>query len=176
MGGMGGQAQYSDGYWTSNDGLTLHYRDYAGSKSRPPIICIPGLTRNARDFEHVAKRLAGDWRVICVELRGRGESAYAKDPATYNPVQYVQDVTALLDELAIDRFVSIGTSMGGLMTIIMGYTMPGRIAGCLLNDIGPEVETTGLDRIMDYLGQGRTFPTWMHAARAVEETHAAARS
>ncbi len=172
-------SQFEDRYWTSQDGLKLHYRDYAatgdGPADRPVVLCMHGLTRNARDFEVVAARLAENgWRVICPDMRGRGDSAYAKDPATYNPVQYVQDVTVLLDELAIDRFVSIGTSMGGLMTIIMGYTMPGRIAGCLLNDIGPEVETVGLDRIMDYLGQGRTFPTWMHAARAIEETHGAA--
>ena len=116
---MGGQAQYSDGYWTSKDGLTLHYRDYAGSKSRPPIICIPGLTRNARDFEHVAKRLAGDWRVICVELRGRGESAYAKDPMTYVPATYVEDMELLLAELKIKKFVSISTSLGGLVTMLL---------------------------------------------------------
>lgn len=169
-------SQFEDRYWTSQDGLKLHYRDYAASgevpEGRPPVLCMHGLTRNARDFEEVAPRLAANgWRVICPDMRGRGDSAYAKDPATYNPVQYVQDVTVLLDELAIDRFVSIGTSMGGLMTIIMGYSMPDRIAGCLLNDIGPEVETAGLDRIMEYLGQGRTFPTWMHAARAVEESH-----
>ena len=83
-------AAWSDGYWWSNDGLRLHYRDYAGSASRPPIICIPGLTRNARDFEGVAERLAGEWRVICVDLRGRGESAYAKDPMTYVPLTYWQ--------------------------------------------------------------------------------------
>ena len=78
--------RWSDGYWESSDGLRLHYRDYAGGADRPPILCIPGLTRNARDFEGVAERLAGEWRVICVELRGRGESAYAKDPMTYVPL------------------------------------------------------------------------------------------
>lgn len=167
-------SQFEDRYWTSQDGLKLHYRHYAGRDDRPVVLCMHGLTRNARDFEDVAARLAGEWRVICPDMRGRGDSAYAKDPATYNPVQYVQDVTVLLDELGIDRFVSIGTSMGGLMTIIMGYTMPDRIAGALFNDIGPQIETLGLDRIMDYLGQARTFPTWMHAARALEETHGAA--
>ena len=68
-------AAWSEGYWWSKDGLRLHYRDYEGAGDRPPIICIPGLTRNARDFEGVAERLAGTWRVICVELRGRGDSA-----------------------------------------------------------------------------------------------------
>jgi pimeloyl-ACP methyl ester carboxylesterase len=67
-------ASWSDGYWWSNDGLRLHYRDYGGDPSRPPILCIPGLTRNARDFEAVAERLAGKWRLICVELRGRAQT------------------------------------------------------------------------------------------------------
>jgi pimeloyl-ACP methyl ester carboxylesterase len=105
-------AAWSDGYWWSNDGLRLHYRDHAGPADRPPIICIPGLTRNARDFEGVAGRLGGSWRVICVELRGRGESAYAKDPMTYVPLTYLQDMEALIRELGLERFILFGTSLG----------------------------------------------------------------
>ena len=71
--------EWSDGYWSSSDGLKLHYRDYAGPATKPPILCIPGLTRNARDFEGVAARLAGKWRVLCVELRG---GARAPTPRT----------------------------------------------------------------------------------------------
>src|SRR5690606_27858455 len=82
------RAAYEDRYYWSHDGLRLHYRDYAGPKDkfphdRPIILCIPGLTRNARDYEAVAERLAGRWRVWCLDLRGRGDSAYAKDPLTY---------------------------------------------------------------------------------------------
>ena len=73
---------WSDGYWWSNDGLRLHYRDYPGDASRPPILCIPGLTRNARDFEGVAERLSPDWRVISVDLRGRGEISLHLDLAS----------------------------------------------------------------------------------------------
>jgi pimeloyl-ACP methyl ester carboxylesterase len=167
---------YSDEFWTSRDGLKLHYRDYparAERSARPPLLCLPGLTRNARDFAVLAGRLAGDWRVICPEMRGRGDSAYAKDSATYNPPQYVEDVTELLDQAGIERFVAIGTSLGGLMTMIMAATMPQRIAGALLNDIGPQIESTGLARIGSYVGQGRSFPTWMHAARALEEAQSA---
>jgi pimeloyl-ACP methyl ester carboxylesterase len=163
---------YSDEYWTSQDGLKLHYRDYPARSERaakPPILCLPGLTRNARDFASLAGRLAGEWRVICPEMRGRGDSAYAKDSTTYNPAQYVADVTELLDRLGIERFVSFGTSLGGLMTMLMAARMPERIAGALLNDIGPEIEAAGLARIAGYVGQGRSFPTWMHAARALEE-------
>lgn len=161
---------FSDGYWSSRDGLKLHYRDYPGREDRPPVLCLPGLTRNARDFENLARRLAGDWRVICPELRGRGDSAYAKDSASYNPMQYAEDITALLEEAGIERFVAIGTSLGGLLTMLLAYTGPERIAAAVINDIGPDIEEAGLARIRTYVGQGRSFATWMHAARAIEES------
>jgi len=163
-------ADWSNGVWWSNDGLRLHYRDYAGSASRPPIICIPGLTRNARDFEGVADRLAGDWRVICVDLRGRGESAYAKDPMTYVPLTYLQDMEALVRELALERFVLFGTSLGGLIAMLMAMSGGNRIAGALLNDVGPVLETRGLDHIRSYVGRPQSWPTWLHAARALQES------
>jgi pimeloyl-ACP methyl ester carboxylesterase len=166
---MAGKAQYVDRYWISDDGLRLHYRDYAGPKSKPPILCIPGLTRNARDFEHVAERLAGQWRVICVDLRGRGESASAKDSATYTPVTYLADLEALLADLKIKRFVAFGTSLGGIMTMLLALAKPGRIAGALINDIGPDVEAAGLDRIKAFAGKSQIWPTWVHAARGVAE-------
>jgi pimeloyl-ACP methyl ester carboxylesterase len=161
--------EWSDGYWWSNDGLRLHYRDYAGSASRPPILCIPGLTRNARDFEGVAERLAGKWRVICVELRGRGESAYAKDPMSYVPLTYLQDMEALIAELKLGRFVLFGTSLGGLITMLLAASAKDRIAGALLNDIGPVMETRGLEHIRSYVGRSQNWPTWLHAARAIAE-------
>ncbi|HEX4848801.1 MAG TPA: alpha/beta hydrolase [Novosphingobium sp.] len=163
-----GQA-YADRYWTSSDGLRLHFRDYPGRADRPPVLCLPGLTRNGRDFSHVAERLSGEWRVICPDLRGRGDSAYAKDSATYIPLQYAEDLTLLLEQEGIGRFVSVGTSLGGLITMIFAMTMPDRLAGALLNDVGPEIAPEGLERIRGYVGQGRSFPTWMHAARALQE-------
>lgn len=166
--------QYADCHWTSRDGLKLHYRDYPGRSDRPAIVCLHGLTRNARDFAVLAERLAGEWRVICPEMRGRGDSAYARDPASYNPMQYVEDVTLLLDELGLDRFVAIGTSLGGLMTLVMAMTMRERLAGVVLNDIGPVLEASGFARIQGYVGQARNYPTWMHAARGLEESQGVA--
>ena len=165
---------YSDCYWQSRDGLKLHYRDYAGRDERPPIVCLPGLTRNARDFEGLAAHLAGDWRVICPEMRGRGDSAYARDSATYNPLQYIEDLAELFAQAGITRFVAVGTSLGGLLTMVIAMTQPQMLAGVVLNDIGPVIEPAGLERIRDYVGQGRSFPTWMHAARGLEETQAVA--
>lgn len=161
---------YTDGYWTSRDGLKLHYRDYAGRDDRPPVLCLPGLTRNARDFEDVAARLAGEWRVLCVELRGRGDSAYARDSATYNPLQYLEDLGELFDQAGLERVVAFGTSLGGLLTMMIAATTPQRLAGALLNDIGPELNPAGIERIRGYVGQARNFPTWMHAARALAES------
>ncbi|HEY9579273.1 MAG TPA: alpha/beta hydrolase [Rhizorhapis sp.] len=165
-------AEYKDGYWWSNDGLRLHYRDYEGASHRPPILCLPGLTRNARDFEPVANRLAGQWRLICPEMRGRAESGYAKDPMTYVPLTYVQDIERLLAELGISRFVAFGTSLGGLITMLLAATRPKRLAGVLLNDIGPAIEEAGLQRIRAYVGTGGSYPTWVHAARALAENNA----
>lgn len=169
---MGERRNYSDGYWWSKDGLRLHYRDYAGADDQPPVLCFPGLTRNARDYAPLAERLAGKRRVILVEFRGRGESAYAKDPMSYVPLTYLQDVEALLDELGIARFVAVGTSLGGIVTMLLAATDGGKLAGVVLNDVGPELEPGGLARIRAYVGKAVWHPTWMHAARAVAESNA----
>lgn len=163
---------FEDGYWWSPDGLRLHYRDYAGGQDgRPPILCLPGLTRNARDFEMLASRLAGEWRLICPDLRGRAESAYAKDSMTYVPLTYLQDISRLLADLAISRFVLVGTSLGGIIGMLIAATHPEWLAGAVLNDVGPVIEEKGLDRIRSYVGVGSTHPSWVHAARALEEAN-----
>jgi pimeloyl-ACP methyl ester carboxylesterase len=162
-------ADWADGWWTAGDGLRLHYRDYAGGGDRPPIVCIPGLTRNARDFEGVAERLKGDWRLICVELRGRGQSEYAKDAMTYLPPVYWQDVETLIAALELKRFLLFGTSLGGLITMLLAMADNTRIAAALLNDIGPDLEPQGLDHIRSYVGRSQSWPTWLHAARAICE-------
>ena len=166
-------ADWEDGYWWSKDGLGLHYRDYPASArgKQLPIICIPGLTRNARDFAEVAARLAGKRRIIVAELRGRGESERAKDPMSYVPATYLDDLTALIAQKALDRFILFGTSLGGLLSILITATQPDKVAGVLLNDIGPEIEAAGLLRIKNYIGRGSSFPTWLHAARALADTH-----
>jgi pimeloyl-ACP methyl ester carboxylesterase len=162
---------FVDGYWWSKDGLRLHYRDYPGRADRPVILCIPGLTRNARDFEGLAARLAGEWRIIAVDLRGRGESAYARDPMTYVPLTYLQDLDALIGELKLDRMILFGTSLGGILSMLLATAERGRIAGAMLNDVGPELEAAGLARIRGYVGRAVWHPTWMHAARALAEAN-----
>ncbi|HEY7808816.1 MAG TPA: alpha/beta hydrolase [Allosphingosinicella sp.] len=162
-------AAWADGYWSSGDGLRLHFRDYSGDPSRPPIVCIPGLTRNARDFEGVADRLAGRWRLLCLDLRGRGGSEFAKDAMSYVPARYADDVEALLAEQGLERLIFFGTSLGGIVTMLLAQRNPSRIAGALINDIGPVLETSGLDKIRGYVGRSQNWPTWLHAARAIAE-------
>ncbi len=171
-----GRRDWSDQYWWSSDGVRLHARVYAGpegSESASPLLCMPGLARNARDFEDLAPHIAQDRKVIVVEFRGRGESAFAKDPMTYVPLTYVQDVVAMLGEMQIDRFAAIGTSLGGLVAMLLAAALPGRLIGAVLNDVGPELQTAGLERIRDYIGAGGSQPTWMHAARAFAELNGA---
>jgi pimeloyl-ACP methyl ester carboxylesterase len=156
--------------WLSADGLRLGFRDYAGGKpGRPALLCLHGLTRNARDFEPVAERFAGEWRVIVPDMRGRGQSEYAKDPSTYNLATYAEDVGRLLEELECGPVAIVGTSMGGLIALDLALTAAWPLAGVVLNDIGPELEPAGLERIREYVGQGGSFETWMHAARHLRE-------
>ena len=167
---------YEDRSWTSEDGLNLHYRNYPGPDGSDtlPVLCMHGLTRNSRDFAELAKHLSATRRVIVPEMRGRGMSDYAPDSDTYNPLQYVADVERLLAAEGIERFIAIGTSMGGLMTMLLAHAKPGRITAVVMNDIGPEVEAGGVERIAGYVGQSRSYPTWIHAARSLKEVHGAA--
>jgi pimeloyl-ACP methyl ester carboxylesterase len=165
-------ASWSDDYWTSRDGLKLHYRDYAGPADRPPILCLHGLTRNARDFESLAERLAGEWRVLVPDFRGRGRSDRDADSSRYVPPVYAADVLQLLDELAIPEAVFVGTSLGGIVTMIVASFARQRIAAALLNDVGPELDKPGLDRIRGYVGQPLTFRDWHDAAARLSMKYA----
>jgi pimeloyl-ACP methyl ester carboxylesterase len=162
-------ASWTDRYWYSAEGLRLHYRDYAGPRDKPPILCIPGLTRNARDFEPVADRYAGDWRVICVELRGRGESENDPDSSRYAPAYYVADILKLLDQEGIADAVFLGTSLGGICTMLLASTDADRIAGAMLNDIGPVIDQAGIDRIGSYVGRQTSFSSWEDAAHILAD-------
>jgi pimeloyl-ACP methyl ester carboxylesterase len=165
---------FSEGEWQSEDGLSLHYRDYPGGKGRPPLLCLHGLTRNARDFEALAERFAGEWRLIVPEMRGRGHSEYARDAASYTQATYVADLLRLLRQLNCGPVVIVGTSMGGMMAMQVAWKKAWPIAGVVLNDIGPELAPAGIARIREYVGQGGSFETWMHAARHLREQAGAA--
>jgi pimeloyl-ACP methyl ester carboxylesterase len=153
----------------SPDGLRLHYRDYAGPPDAPfTVICIPGLTRNARDFDELAPHLAQKYRVLCAELRGRGLSEYAKDPSTYVPPVYVRDMMAMIKSTGLSQVVLIGTSLGGVVSMVLASVFSAKILGVVLNDIGPEVDQAGLTRIASYLGKTKPITTWDDAADAMQ--------
>jgi pimeloyl-ACP methyl ester carboxylesterase len=166
------QPAFTSRTFTSFDGLSLHYRDYSGSHSRNKpgamtVLCLPGLTRNARDFEDLAAHLSRRYRVLCADLRGRGGSAYASDPMTYVPTTYVRDVATLLDTAGVDRVAVVGTSLGGIMAMIMATVMPHRLIGAVLNDVGPELDAAGMARIGQFVGKSVPVANWDEAAAAI---------
>ena len=165
---------WTDRFWTSPDGLRLHFRDYAGPTDRPPILCLHGLTRNSRDFADFAARYAGEWRVIAPDFRGRGESDRDPQPKRYAPAVYAADIVGLLDMLQVRQAVFVGTSLGGLVTMVIAAKTPRRIAGTVLNDVGPELDPRGLARIADYVGKPVRFDDWNAAAAALAQRHSAA--
>lgn len=156
-------AQYTPhSYAAASGDLKLFAREYPGEG--PPLLLMHGLTRNSADFEPLAAALAGRNRLIVPDQRGRGLSASDPEPANYRPDVYATDMFALLDHLGIERAALIGTSMGGLMAMVMAALQPDRVGAIILNDIGPELHPAGLARIAGYTGSGGRFATWDEAA------------
>lgn len=163
---------YCEHFITAADGVRLHARDYAARRDTglTPLVCLPGLTRNARDFEAVAPALAERRRVLALDFRGRGKSGWA-DPATYRPDQEVADTLAVLDHLGIGRFAIAGTSRGGIVAMVMAARALPRMAGVLFNDIGPKIDIAGLLRIRSYLGNDPQFGDWAEAVGALKASN-----
>ena len=163
-----------DHFYDSTDGLRLYYRDYpAGEPGWLPVLCLPGLTRNSRDFADLAGHLGRRHQVITPDLRGRGKSAWDPDPTHYQLTTYVQDAWTLLDSCGIERVLIVGTSLGALMGMVMA-TRPDRIAGVVLNDAGPELDLVGLLRIGGYAGKLPPVKSWAEAAAQARQVHLAA--
>ncbi len=152
-------------------GLKLYARDYSHD-DKPAILCLHGLTRNSADFEPLADYLAQDYRLIIPDQRGRGRSDYDPDPAHYRPDIYAADMLALLAHLGLSKTHIIGTSMGGIMAMIMHAVSPKLIQSCVLNDIGPQIEPEGLSYIKSYVGHDPVFDSWDEAAAAVAQSSA----
>lgn len=143
----------------TRDGVQIHYTD---SGEGPPVLALPGLTRNGGDFDHVAPHLAV--RLIRVDLRGRGQSGWA-DPATYTVPQEAQDVLGLMDHLRLDRAAILGTSRGGLVAMALAASTKDRLTGVALVDIGPVIAPEGLAVIASYVGKRPAQKTYEDAAR-----------
>ena len=156
------------------DGIVLRYRDYGSRFStRPPVLCLPGLTRNAKDFHDLAMALSPDRRVLSLDARGRGRSDRDPTYANYTLIREVGDTLSLISQEFTRPCIVVGTSRGGLAAMILHGVKPGSIAGIVLNDIGPELEPAGLARIMGYLGiVPEPLATWDDAVAALKATNA----
>jgi len=152
----------------TSDGIHLHYEDDGAG---PAILCLAGLTRNVADFTYLLPQLPGH-RVIRMDYRGRGQSAYPDDFMSYNIIREGQDAIELLDHLGLPQVTLIGTSRGGLIAMLLSVTDHERLNGVVLNDIGPEVTEQGIQRIMDYVGKAPPFADLDAAAEALAAGHA----
>ncbi|MEQ9463754.1 MAG: alpha/beta hydrolase [Haliea sp.] len=160
--------EFADIWYHSGDGLRLYARDYPGPGPAAPVaLCMHGLTRNSADFAGLAPHLARRYRVLVAEQRGRGNSDYDPEPANYHPGTYVQDMFALLDGQGVEQALLVGTSMGGLMAMLMAAAQPARVSAIVVNDIGPEVDPAGLARIKAYVGKSAPVASWEQAVAQV---------
>jgi pimeloyl-ACP methyl ester carboxylesterase len=163
-------------YWfDSQEGLRLYSRVYAGpSATAPVVLCLHGLMRNSRDFEDLASHLAARYRVIVPDVRGRGSSARDPNFSNYQIPVYLNDLLLLCAGLGVQRASIIGTSMGGLMAMVLAVMQPQRVACIVLNDVGPEVDPQGLERILGYAGKSVRVASWEQAVAEVRTIYGTA--
>ncbi len=162
-------------YWfDSHDGLRLYSRVYAAAADSPVVLCLHGLMRNSRDFGALAAQLAARYRVIVPDVRGRGFSARDPNFNNYQIPVYLQDVLTLLAGLGAARVSIIGTSMGGLMAMLLAATHPKLVSRIVLNDVGPQVDPAGLERIRGYAGKAAPVRSWPEALAQLRADYAAA--
>lgn len=165
---------FSDFFYASSDGLKLHARIYGETNSGLwPVVCLPGLTRNCRDFHELALHLSGraERKVVAFDYRGRGQSAYDPDISHYNPAIEAGDILAGLAALEIEEAAFIGTSRGGLIVHVLGAMKPSVLKAIVLNDIGPVVEADGLAHIRSYLDPSPKPKTRAEAIGAQRGAH-----
>lgn len=170
---------FSDFFHAAQDGLQLHARIYGErGEGRLPVVCLAGLTRNARDFHEIALSLSRDAeaprRVVAFDYRGRGGSAWDADWKKYDAKVETQDVLDGLAALGIDEAAFIGTSRGGIVIHLLTAMRPGLVKAAVLNDIGPVVETAGLVQIRTYLAGAPKPKTFAEAVAISRATHGAA--
>ena len=160
-------------YWfETQDGLRLFSRVYAGPNAAAPVVlCLHGLMRNSRDFEDLAAHLAARYRVIVPDVRGRGMSARDPNFNNYQIPTYLGDLMPLFTGLGFQRVSIVGTSMGGLMAMVLAATQPRLVARIVLNDVGPELDPPGLERIRGYAGKSAPVGSWEEAVAQVRSIY-----
>jgi pimeloyl-ACP methyl ester carboxylesterase len=163
---------FTEHYYSTHDGLSLYYRSYGSGEN--VLVCLPGLTRNSKDFHEIATHLSTRYRVLSLDIRGRGRSAWDTDWRNYHPATYISDAWSLLDQLEIPKFIMIGTSLGGLLAMIMASQQPKRVRAVILNDAGPEADPAGYARILASFDQQTGVKDWQEATRQCKQTYEAA--
>ena len=162
----------SDYFFRGADGLRLYCALYtAPPRGALPVLCLPGLTRNSRDFAALARHLSARHEVLAADLRGRGRSDWDPDASHYQLATYVQDAWSLLDQRHVNRAIVVGTSLGALIGIAMAAMAPQRLAGLVLNDAGPEIDPAGLRRIGAYVGRLPHVSSWSEAAAQAKSVY-----
>jgi pimeloyl-ACP methyl ester carboxylesterase len=159
--------------YRSQDGLLLAARIFDADSTRLPLLCLPGLSRNSRDFlrlgEFFSQHPREPRRVVALDYRGRGLSDPDPNWRNYTPLIEAQDVLAGAAALGLERAILLGTSRGGIIAMLLGALRPALIAGVVLNDIGPVIEGTGLARIKQYLSARRKVADWNDAFKVVRD-------
>lgn len=162
---------YVEKWYGAQDGLRLYYREY-GDPLAPgtPLLCLTGLTRNSHDYHVLASRVAAAGRrVICPDYRGRGRSEYDPNWRNYQPRVYIADILHLVVAANLHRFIVVGTSLGGLLAMGLAVAQPASLAGVVLNDVGPDINSQGLERIRGYIGRDVPQPDWDSAVRYAKQ-------
>lgn len=162
---------YDERFYLSKDGLRLFYRDYPNEAAKTPVLCIPGLTRNAIDFDFIAAHIARTRRVLVTDLRGRGRSAYDPDARNYSVPVETRDVLGLVSELNLPKVIVLGTSRGGVIAMTMASFAPGLVAAAILNDMGAQLDASGLERIYQVLRSPPSFASWEDATQALKRNN-----
>jgi pimeloyl-ACP methyl ester carboxylesterase len=135
------------------------YSEWPGPAGAPTLMCVHGLTRNGKDFDAIAEALSAHYRMICPDMPGRGRSEWLKNGAEYAYPLYVQDCAALIARLDVGTVDWLGTSMGGIIGMMVASQSGTPIRKLILNDIGPYLAKEGLERIASYVGVDPTFPS-----------------
>ncbi len=156
------------------DGVLKHMavHEWGDAKNSRVVVCVHGLSRNGRDFDVLADALAGDYRVLCPDVPGRGESDWFASADHYTIPHYIQAMNAMLIELGVQTYDWVGTSMGGLIGMVMAATPGSKMRRFVINDIGPVIERVSLERIAGYVGKTPLFPTYLALFDAVQPINA----
>jgi pimeloyl-ACP methyl ester carboxylesterase len=145
----------------------IAYREWGDARNRDVLVCVHGLTRSSRDFDELARTLCGQFRIVCPDVAGRGDSDRLADAKLYTWAQYVADMVTLIARLDVEMVYWLGTSMGGFVGMALAAQAGSPVKKLVLNDAAPVIAKAALERIGGYLGQARSFASLEEAEQYV---------